>query len=56
MNMEMQMQQEPPTAMYSCDACGELKPKDEMQSGFVYGCEGTFCHKCRHGKSCDCQE
>lgn len=44
------------TDLYSCDACGELKPKDEMQSAFAYGCEGTFCHECRHGKNCDCQE
>lgn len=40
------------TAMYQCDGCGEIK--DSCESVFVYGCEGDFCHECRHGKDCDC--
>lgn len=39
-------------SLYSCDSCGERRPKTEMRSGFVYDCEGTFCHECRHGKNC----
>jgi hypothetical protein len=38
----------------SCDACGELKPEAGFKSVTVYGCEGDFCHDCRHGKNCNC--
>lgn len=41
--------------MYQCDACGKLKPREEIKTLEVYGCEGDFCHACRHGKECDCE-
>jgi len=38
----------------NCDGCNE--PQGEIKSRFAYGCEGDFCHTCRHGKDCDCEE
>lgn len=40
--------------MSSCDGCGESKPRAGFRSISAYGCEGSFCHDCRHGKNCDC--
>lgn len=37
-----------------CDGCNE--PQGEIRSRFAYGCEGGFCHKCRHGSECDCED
>ena len=40
------------TKISNCDGCDE--PQGEIKPRFAYGCEGDFCHTCRHGKECDC--
>lgn len=37
-----------------CDGCDQ--PQGEIKSRVAYGCEGEFCHRCRHGAECDCEE
>jgi|SRR6185369_13481793 len=38
-----------------CDACGKIV-NETLASQSSAGVEGLFCHECRHGKNCDCQE
>lgn len=39
-----------------CEGCLALVPQDDLQTVTAYGVEGSFCHACRHGKDCKCQE
>lgn len=38
----------------NCDGCNQ--PRGQYRTVLVYGCEGDFCHLCRHGADCDCEE
>lgn len=39
-----------------CEGCLALVPQDEIQTASAYGIEAGFCHSCRHGKDCKCQD
>lgn len=40
--------------MSSCDGC--TSPQGEIKRHTVTGAEGDFCHACRHGIHCDCED
>ncbi len=41
---------------YQCDSCGEKKPIGCVRTMMAYGCEGSFCCKCRGFSSQDCAD
>jgi hypothetical protein len=42
-------------AGYQCDACGGIVNEISVSQSSA-GVEGLFCHTCRHGKGCKCED
>lgn len=40
--------------MSNCDGC--TNPQGEIKRYTVTGAEGDFCHACRHGRHCNCED